>query len=152
MGKNSSKSHKNRCPCLSLKWVPKSTLKFDFREIWQKCIFSTLVWPSLNEGQNSSKSHRNRCPCLSLKWLPKSTFQMQFWEIWQKCIFSTLVWTTWMRSKITPNFIKTSIHAYFSNAHLNPLSNFNFEKVDKSASFQPLYDQPGTSAKWLQIS
>ena len=29
-GQNSSKSHKNTCPCLSLEWVSKSTLKFEF--------------------------------------------------------------------------------------------------------------------------
>ena len=42
-GQNSSKHHNNRCPCLSLKWVPKSTFKIEFQESRQKCIFSTLV-------------------------------------------------------------------------------------------------------------
>ena len=56
-GKNYSKSNKNRCPHLSLKWVSKSTLKFQFRESRQKCIFSALIWPTLNDGKNSSKSH-----------------------------------------------------------------------------------------------
>ena len=80
-GQNSSKSHKNRCPFLSLKWVPKSTLEFQFQENQQKCIFLTLVWPTLNEGQNRSKSHKKRCSCLSFKWVPKSTFKTQFREI-----------------------------------------------------------------------
>ena len=63
--------------CL-LKWVPKSTFTFHFWKSQQKCIFSTFVWPSLNEGQNSSKSHKNRCPCLSLKWVSKSTSKLEF--------------------------------------------------------------------------
>ena len=49
---------KNRCPCLSLKWVPKSTSKTQFQESRQKCIFSTLFWTILNEDQNSSKSQK----------------------------------------------------------------------------------------------
>ena len=65
--------------CL-LKWVDKSTFKFHFLKSQQKCIFSTFVWPSLNEGQNSSKSHKNRCPCLSLKWVSKSTLKFEFSE------------------------------------------------------------------------
>ena len=63
-----------------LKWVPKSTFKFHFWKSQQKCIFSTFVWPSLNEGQNSSKSHKNRCPCLSLKWVSKSTLKFEISE------------------------------------------------------------------------
>ena len=65
--------------CL-FKWVPKSTFKFHFWKSQQMCIFSTFVWPSLNEGQNSSKSHKNRCPCLSLKWVSKSTLKFEFLE------------------------------------------------------------------------
>jgi len=76
---------------LSLKCVSKYTIKFLLGESRQKCIFSTLVWPTLNEDQNTSKSHINRCPWLSLKWEPKSTFKTQFWESQQKCIFSMLV-------------------------------------------------------------
>ena len=70
--------------CL-LKWVPKSTFKFHFWKSPQKCIFSTFVWPSLNEGQNSSKSHKNRCPCLSLKWVSKIYFKIWIFRQWKKC-------------------------------------------------------------------
>ena len=94
MSKIARKCHKNLLALLSLKWVPKSTSKFQFREIRQKCIFTTLVWTTLNEGQNSSKSYKNKCPCLSLKWVPKSIFKTQLWETWQNCIFSTFVWPT----------------------------------------------------------
>ena len=65
--------------CL-LKWVPKSTFTFHFWKSQQKCIFSTFVWPSLNEGQTSSISYKNRCPCLSLKWVSKSTLKFEFLE------------------------------------------------------------------------
>ena len=41
MRKKNSKSHKNRSPCLSLKWVYKSTLKFQFPESRQKCILGS---------------------------------------------------------------------------------------------------------------
>ena len=34
-----------------------------------------------------------------------------------------------------------------SNGNLNPLSKLNFDKVDKSAYFQPWFDQPLTWAK-----
>ena len=40
---NSYKSYKNRFPCLYIKWVSKSTLKFQFQESKKKCILSTLV-------------------------------------------------------------------------------------------------------------
>ena len=52
-----------------------------------KCIFSTLVWPALNEGQNVSKSHKIRCPCLSLKWVPKNTLKFEFWDIEKNATF-----------------------------------------------------------------
>ena len=120
-GKDKSKSHKNRCPCLFVKWVSKSTLKFEYRESRQNCLFSTLVWPALNKGQNSFKSHKNRCPCLSLKWVSKSTLKFQFREIRQKCIFSTLFDQPWARSKIAPNLIRIDILAYLSNGYLNLL-------------------------------
>ena len=70
-----------------LKWVPKSTFKFQFWKSGQKCILSTFVWQSLNEGQNSSKSHENRCRCLYLKWVYKSTFKFEFWEIEKNATF-----------------------------------------------------------------
>ena len=72
--------------CL-LKWVPKSTFKFHFWKSQQKCIFSTFVWPSLNEGQNSSIYHKNRCPFLSLKWISKSTLKFKFWEFGKTATF-----------------------------------------------------------------
>ena len=49
-GPKHSKYHKNRCPCLSLKWVLKSTFKTQFQESREKWIFSTLVWPTLNNS------------------------------------------------------------------------------------------------------
>ena len=115
---------------ISHKWVSKYTLKFQFQESWQKCIFSTLQ-PTLNEGQNNSKSHKNRCPCLSLKWVPKSVLKTQFWESRQKCIFSTLVRLALNAGKIAPIPIKIGVHTYLSNGYLNPLSKLNFEKVEK---------------------
>ena len=51
-----------------------------------------------------------------------------------------------MRAKITPNLIKIGVHAYLSNGYLNPLSKLNSEKVNKSAYFQPWFDQPCTEA------
>ena len=39
------------------------------------------------------------------------------------------------------------LNAYLSNGNLNELSNFNFEKVDKSAYFQPWFDQTWTRTK-----
>ena len=70
-----------------LKWVPKSTFKFQFLKSQKKCIFSTLVWPSLVKGQNSSKYHRNRCQFLYLKWVSKSTLKFEFWEIRNNATF-----------------------------------------------------------------
>ena len=52
-----------------------------------------------------------------------------------------------MSTKITPNLLKIDVHAYLSNGHLNLLSKLNYEKVDKSAYFQPLFDQHRTRAK-----
>ena len=136
-GQNRSKSHKNRCPCLSLKWVSKSTLKFQFRESWKKCIFLSLVWTTLNGGQNSSQYHKNRCPCLSLKWIHKSTFKPQFWESKKSAYFQPLFDQPWMRDKIAPNILKIGLHAYLSNGYLNPLSKLNSEKDEKSTSYEP---------------
>ena len=52
-----------------------------------------------------------------------------------------------MRAKIAPNLVKTGVHDYLSNGYLNPLSKLNSEKVDKSAYFQPWFDQHWTRAK-----
>ena len=41
-----------------------------------------------------------------------------------------------MRTKIAPNLIKIGFHAYVSNGYLNPLSNVNSKKVDKSGYFK----------------
>ena len=46
-----------------------------------------------------------------------------------------------MRVKIDLNIRKIDVHGYLSNGYLNPLSKFNFEEVDKSASFQPWFGQ-----------
>ena len=127
-GQNSSKSHNNRCPCLSLKWVLKSTLKTQFWESWKKCIVSTLAWATLNEGQNSSKSHKNRCPFLSLKSVPKSTFKFHFWKSQQSAYFQLLFDHSCRRAKIALNLIKISVHAYLWNGYLNLLQNLNLKK------------------------
>ena len=117
---------------LSLKWVPKSIFQTKFWESWEKCIFSTLVWPTFNEGQNNCKSHKNRSPCLSLKWVSKSTLKFQFRESQQKCIFLNLVWPTLNEGQHSSKFHKNRyMHAYLSNGYLIPLSNFNSEKVKK---------------------
>ena len=146
-GQNSSKSHKNRCPCLSLKWVSKSTLTFQYGESRQNCIFSTLVWPTLHVGQNTFEYHKNTFPWLSLKWVLKSTFKTQFRESWQKCIFSTLVCPTLNEGQNSSKSHKIGVHVYLSNASLNPLSKLNSEKVDKTAYSQPWSYQPWTGAK-----
>ena len=39
------------------------------------------------------------------------------------------------------------VHAYLSNGYLNPLSKCNFEEVDRSAYFQPSFDQDRTRDK-----
>ena len=120
-GQNNSKSHKNRCPCLSLKWVSKSTLKFQFQESWQKCIFYTLVWPTLNEGQNSSKSHKNRFPCLCLKWVPISTLKLNSEKVDKTSYFQPLFDQPSTKAKIPQNLIKIGVHAYIQTGYLNPL-------------------------------
>ena len=111
------------------------------------CIFSTLVWPTLNEGQNNSKSRKNRWPCLSLKRVSKSTLKFQLRESRQKCIFSSLFDQPLTRAKIATNLIKIGFHVYLSNSYLNPLSKLNLEKVDDSAYFQPWFGQPWTRAE-----
>ena len=52
-----------------------------------------------------------------------------------------------MSTKITPNLIKIGVHAYLSNGYVNSLSNVNFEKDDKSAYFQPWFEQPWMTTK-----
>ena len=42
---------------------------------------------------------------------------------------------------------KKYMYAYLSNGYFNTISNFNSEKVEKSAYFQPWFDQPLTWAK-----
>ena len=101
----------------------------------------------MKEGPNSSKFHKNRCPCLSVRWVPKTTFKTQFRKSRQKCIFWTLVWPTLNEKKIAPNLLKIGVDAYLSNVYLNWLSKVNSKKGDKSAYFQPLFDQPWTWAK-----
>ena len=118
-----SKYHKNRCSCVSLKWVTKSSLNFQFWECWQACIFSTLFLPTWNEGQNNSKSNKN-----------SAYFRPWFDQ-------------PWSGAKIDPNIIKIGVHAYLSNGYLNPLSKLNGKKVNKSASFQPWFDKPWMWAK-----
>ena len=52
-----------------------------------------------------------------------------------------------MRDKIVPNLIKIGVNAYLSNGYLNPVSKLNSEGVDKTVSFQGLFDQPLTGPK-----
>ena len=52
-----------------------------------------------------------------------------------------------MRAKIALNVINIGVHACLSNGYLKPLSKVNSEKVEKSASSQPWFDQPLTMAK-----
>ena len=54
-GQNSSKSHKNRCPCLSLKWVSKSTLNLNFQKMEKMQRFR----PWFDEVWSRSKMARN---------------------------------------------------------------------------------------------
>ena len=53
-------------------------------------------------------------------------------------------------AKITPNLIKIGVHAYISNRYLNQLSSFNSDKIDKSAYFQPWFDQSWMTDKITQ--
>ena len=43
---------------------------------------------------------------------------------------------------MSPNVIKIGDDAYLSNGYLNPLSKLNSKKIDKSAGFQPWFEQP----------
>ena len=47
---NSSKSHKNRCSFLSLKWVSKSNLKFEFSENGKNATFLDLGLMKFDRG------------------------------------------------------------------------------------------------------
>ena len=115
-GQNSSKSHKNRYSCLCLKWLSKSTLKIQFWESKKKCIFSTLVWPTLNEAKIApnlikigvhaylSNGYLNQLSKHNSEKIDKSGyFQPRFDQ-------------PWTRSKIAPNMIKIGVHAYLSNS------------------------------------
>ena len=92
------------------KWVPKSTFKFQFWKSRQKCIFSTLVWPSLIKGQNSSKPHKNRCQCLYLKWVSKSTLKLEFEKLEIMQHFRPWFDKSWSMSKMARN--RKNIYMY----------------------------------------
>ena len=128
---------------LSLKCVPNSTLKFQFQESRQKCIFSNLVWPPLIKGPNRSKSHKNRCQCLYLKWVSKSTLKFEFLENGKKYNVLGLGLTKFDRC---PKWLaiakKYTCMLYLPNGYLNTVSNFNFEKIKKSAFLRTWFDQP----------
>ena len=51
---------------------------------------------------------------------------------------------------MAPNLIKIGVYAYLSNGNVNKVSNFNSEKVNKRAYFEPYFDQPLTLAKIAQ--
>ena len=132
------------CPCLFVKWVHQSTFKTQFRESRQKCIFATLVLPTLNEGQNSSKSHKNRCACLSLKWVYISTLNFNSEKVDKSAYFEPWIDQPSTRAKIARNLIKIVFHAYVSNRYLNPLSKLNSEKVEKVNLFNLFF----TNLEW----
>ena len=50
---------------------------------------------------------------------------------------------------MTQNIIKIVFNSYLSNGYLNPLSILNSKKLDKSAYFQPWFDQP---RMWFKIT
>ena len=134
---NSSKSHKYRCPCLSLKWVPKSTFKTQFQESRQKCISSTLVLPSLHDGRNSSKSHKNRCPCQYFKWVSKLKCTLGYQILISRNLSKVKLHHAVSPRlglkgvKIAQNMAKVLVHACLSNRHLSLWSNFNSKKLLK---------------------
>ena len=73
-------------------------------------------------------------------------FKTQFQETWQKWIFLNLVWPTLKKCKNSSKYHKNRF-PYLSLKWV-PNSTFdNFEKVNKSASFQTWFDQPWTRAK-----
>ena len=146
-GQNSSKSHKNKWPGLSLKWVSKSTLKFQFRESWKKRIFWTLLWTMLKEGQNSFESHKNMSihAYMSNRYLNLLS-KRNSENVDKSAYFQTWFDYPWTREKVAPNLIKIGV-AYLSNGYLNQLSKLNSNKGDKSAYFQPWFDQSWTRSK-----
>ena len=63
--------------CVPLKWVSKSTFKFDFLEIGKKC---DLLGLGLTKVQNSSKSLESVYAWLSLKWESRFSFRFHLQE------------------------------------------------------------------------
>ena len=53
----------------------------------------------------------------------------------------------WLRSKLARNPQEVCMHGHLSNGHLNSLSNFNYDKVEKITSLRPLLDQPWITTK-----
>ena len=92
-GRNRSKYHKNRCPFLSLKWVPKSTFKTQFQENWQNCMFSTLVWPTFNEAKISPNLIKIGVHAYLWNGYLNPLSKLNFEKVEKKCIFSTLDWS-----------------------------------------------------------
>ena len=53
----------------------------------------------------------------------------------------------WYWELFWPFLIKIGFHAYISNRYLNTIAKLNSKKVNKSAYFQPWFDQPWTTTK-----
>ena len=101
-----------------LKWVPKSTFKFQFWKSRQKCIFSTLVWPSLIKGQNRSKSH---------------SFKFQFQESQEKCISLNLVWPTLIKDQNSTKSHKNRCQCLYLKWVSKSTLKFEFSENGKNA-------------------
>ena len=120
-GQNSSTYHKNRCPCLSLKWVPKFTFKNEFWESWQNFFFSTLVdqpWMRSNTTPNIIKIGVHAYLSngyLNSHWKPNSE------KVDKSAYFQTLFEQPWTWNKIAQDIIEIGVHAYLSNGYLNPV-------------------------------
>ena len=78
---NSSKSHKNRCPCLFLKWLSKSTLKFEFFRKWKKCNVLGLGLTKFDRGPKwLTIPKKSTCRDYLSNRVPKYSFKFQFRE------------------------------------------------------------------------
>ena len=113
-GQNSSKSHKNRCPCLSLKWVSKSTFKTQFLESKQKCIFE----PWFDQPWTREKITPNLVKIRVHAYLSNGYInplsKLYFEKVDKSASFQPWFDQPWMRAKIAPKHIKIGGHACLS--------------------------------------
>ena len=70
--------------CVPIKWVSKSTFKFDFQEIGKKCNLFGLGLTKFDQGPNSSKSPKSVYVWLSLKWVPNSLSNFNYKKVKKK--------------------------------------------------------------------